>query len=1557
MTFMGVTCARPSSDNPVTSTELGLVCPSGSDHNWGEMFRLVMDPGAGERVARFVGDRLRVTVRTEPGAPLPEGWRVLLRTNLGRGKTLRQEIIHSYPAKPPLAGAAWHDLPLFPQDREWQREITLTEPGFFQAKAYAVDPRSRQHWAEGPDLGVSIHPDSCRTGNIIYCAFARMFGQSKAAASTQEPEREDLLKELDAQHFTVIPPSGKLRDLVRQLPHIFGALKCRILQLLPVTPTPTVYARFGRYGSPYAVQDLTAVDPALVEFDRRTTGLDQFHELTHEAHRWGGRVFLDIPINHTGWGARLQERHPEWYLRNERGEFVSPGAWGVTWEDLVELNHGYPELWEDLAAVFLTWCRRGVDGFRCDAGYKIPVPAWRYITARVQDEFPETVFLLEGLGGSWEATEALLTDGGMQWAYSELFQNYTGGEVARYLDYSLRQSGRVGLYVHYSETHDNDRLAAKGRAWSLLRNRLCGLTSVSGGFGFTCGVEWLAPEKVNVHAARGLRWGHPNNIVPELARLHELLLEHPCFRDGTTLTRVSRPDSVVHALHRKAAGTADSVLVLVNTDPTREQKIALDPAVLHPFALPASGEDLLEQPIPAWRRLAGGEVEFTMPPAAVCCLEIAKAGTTSSPSSDKPTAGQTSPGNKQGHSSYAQARARAAWAVTALCERMPAEEIGRFDWVWLAKWVEQDPVRFLGALAGLGEVGAQTDLRLVLERRAGEHPYPQVVTWRVSDSTRVVSVPPGHWVALLDSGPFRATLTLGESWVRHARSIPVQDGHVACFAPLTGVGDARLELEFYAGGTPRVVAGLRYLDLPGTTEPVSGIAAPAPTPHGAPVTLASAASAHRPGLPAATGDSPWLALLTNGRGGMARLSVDLGRICSKYDCLLGANLDPLVPVDRHIFAKRLRAWVLADGFITPLSGDNLVGFEAGPPAVWHFLANAGDGRAVEIKLTAWMLAERNSVCLRFHRPDFPPALGRELPKECQVSLTVRVDIEDRNFHFETHRNGGTEHHFATHCHPLPQSTAEAGTGALGTSGPVGFVFSPAADRQLRVLCGRGVYHHEAEWCEHISHPIEASRGMVAEGDAYSPGWFEIPLCKEDSATLVVTAEKDEIPGVEGKVLSEAARSVPVCPRVEERGGDDAAPSTDPFEDRLEAAARTFVVRRGKARTVIAGYPWFLDWGRDTLISARGLLAAGLREEVAQLLAVFGRFEDRGTLPNALYGDDASNRDTSDAPLWYGVLAQEWSGGPGHAGLLSSPVGAQGKTIAEVLRSIATHYIRGTLNGIRMDPESGLIWSPSHFTWMDTNHPAGSPREGYPVEIQVLWIRLLRQMEELGLPSPEPGWKALAERAAASLEERFWLERSGWLSDVLQAGPGTPARAAVPTNCFRPNCLFAVSFGLLTGERARRLVTAAQRYLLVPGALRSLAPLPVTPPLPIYARDGRLLNDPEKPYWGRYEGDEDTRRKPAYHNGTAWTWLLPTFCEALARAWDFQPTAVAAGRTYLRGLTRLMEEGCLGHIPEIVDGDAPHQARGCDAQAWSATEALRVWKQLSIRAREISGPPS
>jgi starch synthase (maltosyl-transferring) len=1432
----------------------------------------IMTPAPGERLMRFVGDQVRFTLRGVTG----DG-HGLLRTNLGRGAALRREIIAAHAGGAGHASAPWRDVPMRKSGTDWEIELPLTEVGFFKAKPYLLDAQGWQHWPDGPDAGISVHPNFCRTANTIYCAFTRLFGSTRNAAAAADAQLNFQMSPLDSRGYTVIPPSGKLRDLARQLSHIVQRLGCRILHLLPVQPTPTTYARFGRFGSPYASLDLTAIDPALTEFDQRTTGIDQFCELTYGAHSLGAHVFLDIVINHTGWGSILQESHPEFFVRKADGTFASPGAWGVTWGDLVELEQDDVMLWDIIADALLTWCRRGVDGYRCDAGYKIPVPAWQYIIARVQEEFPETVFLLEGLGGSWEATENLLTEGGMQWAYSELFQNYSGAEVADYLDYALRQSERVGTYVHYSETHDNDRLAKRGRAWSLLRNRLCALTSVSGGFGFTCGVEWLAAEKIKVHDRTGLSWDSPDNIVPELAQLNRLISDHPCFFDGAKLRRLSASDSPVYALFRESADGRDTVLVLVNTGVERANSLKLALADLK-FPIANFKCDLLNQPLP---KISSDdeEISFTLEAGACHCL-----------------AATDTPQGLSGDN-YRRARAQATWALQALAEVAPAEMIDGLDWRQLAGAVEQSPKNFLAAVSMYRNAPAKVSLSNLLLECESQQVFPHVIIWTLLDHRRVTLVPPGHWLLIQDNAPFRAAVRTGDAQMLHVQSIVAGDNHVACFPPRKTAMDAELILERYAAASQRVSSAISFL----SSEPsLEQLANPRPTD---------------------------LILLTNGIGGMARMCVDLGRVNSKYDCVLGANLNPHVPVDRHVFIKRMRVWVNADGFLSPLDFRNLAAFNAGSPTTWKFVADAGDGRTVEIELCAEMLEGQNTVTFQFSRPTAERASGKQLPADADVRLTVRFDIEDRNFHWETKRNGGADYHFSsnTHLFQTPDAKSRSQTG---------FAFTPAADRQLRVFADSGKYHPQPEWCENIPHPVEASRGQTGSGDAYSPGWFELPLSKGSTVTLVATAENDAeiaLTGDGGALKKEAQHP---------------GHSGLPFETQLLCAIKQFVVRRNEGKTVVAGYPWFLDWGRDTFVCARGLLAAGMVEAVRQILLTFAKFEKNGTLPNAIYGDNASNRDTSDAPLWFAIVCDEMT--QIKPGFHSEKVDSTNRTVCEILESIAVNYAKGTLNGIHLDPDSALIWSPSHFTWMDTNHPAGTPREGYPVEIQALWIRLLRQLEKHGKGDGQKKWRELAERATASLEKLFWLDAQGWFADVLLAGPRVIARDAKASDALSSNCLFAVSLGLVAGERAKRCVEAVQKYLVVPGALRSLAPLPVSVPLPVYGNNGQILNNPPDPYWPRYEGDEDTRRKPAYHNGTAWTWTFPNFCEALARAWDFTPDAVATAKAYLGSVEKLMSEGCLGQLPEVLDGDAPHTQRGCDAQAWGATEALRVWRLLNQR---------
>lgn len=1453
---------------------------------------LVMDPPTGERVVGYVGDRLRFRLRRADGLPVREGWRGFLRTNLGRAAQRRREIIASRGGERMIAVGSWRDVPMDGVDGGWTVELTLTEVGYFQAKAYAVDRRGWQVWPEGPDFGISVHPDRYRTANTIYCAFPRLLGETKSRLSTADGRLDARLRRLEEEGYAVLPPSGKLRDVTAAVPHIVRELGCRILHLLPVNPTPTTLGRFGRFGSPYAGLDLTAIDSALIEFDRRSTGVEQFKELADTVHAHGARLILDLVINHTGWSSRLQETHPDWFLRNKDGTFKSPGAWGTIWEDLVELDESPRPLWDEFADAFLTWCRRGVDGFRCDAGYQVPMPVWQYAIARVREEFPDALFLLEGLGGAWADTALLLTEGGMQWAYSELFQEFSGSQIAGYLDHAVKQSRRVGTLVHYSETHDNERLAKKGKAWSILRNRLCALTSVSGGFGFTSGVEWLGAEKIKVHGCTGLAWGNSENLIEALSGLNRLLADHPCFFDGARLTRVSPPGADVFALRREAAGTADCVLVLLNTDLERPHSLVLESEKLSGFltsdqnAMGKGTTDLLGSNLPRIQRSLGGLWQITLAPGASHCLSPERL--------PREGAGAV----------YRRQRAQSAWAVQALASVMDPEMIGPFDWRALAALVVGDPTSFLASLEHLDRGRARVDLMAALESAMSVPRYPAVVVWTPGDVRRVTVVPARHWLLVEAPDPFRATLRFGSAVVRHVESIPGQSGFMAAFPPGGAAGTAELELESLGKPVFRGKAALRFV---GSESGSSG-------------------TADHTGSP--------LVLLTNGRGGMARLCVDLGRVTSKYDCLLGANLHSALPVDRHVMVKRVRVWAMANGFLSPLDHETLARFETDPSPRWEFQVPTGDGRTTSIQMTAAMVEGENTTVLRFGRGT--PEIEVE---PVDVWLTVRVDLEDRNFHWETKRNPAAEAHFESQVRVLSEAA--------------GFVFTPAPERTLWVTASVGTFHRAPEWAEAIPHPVEATRGMVGAGDAYSPGWFELPLPAGNDVVLLASCEGN--PRFDA-MASGSMEALPAKPAEQQ--------SDDRFGEALQQAIRAFVVKRGEGKTVIAGYPWFLDWGRDTLICARGLLAAGMVHEVEQILHTFGRFELEGTLPNTIHGEDASNRETSDAPLWYGLVCEEWAAASQRMGTLSArSVGGDpgeflrrrieegGRTLVEVLRSIAVHYLRGTPVGVVMDAESALVWSPAHYTWMDTNHPACTPREGYPIEIQAFWIRLLRQLDRLGVAPEKEGWSELARRAEESLQKYFWMEEHGWWADVLRAGRGVPASAALMDDALRSNGLLAVSLGVVSGERARRSVEAARRHLVVPGGVRSLAPLPVRCPLEIRGAGGDLLNNPREPYSGRYEGDEDTRRKPAYHNGTAWVWKLPVFAEALFRAWEGSPESVAAAKSYLLSLEPLLASGCLGQLPEILDGDAPHQPRGCDAQAWSVTEALRVWRMLSEVLRD------
>ncbi len=1422
----------------------------------------VMTPAPGERLLRYIGDRLVVRLTN---TAIPDGARGFLRTNLTRAALSRADVTTRGQDRlmggSPFAGASWRDIPLDRVAGGFEVSLPLLEVGYFRAKAYYVVPSGAQVWPDGSDVGVSVHPNCLRTANLVYCAFPRAFGSANRAIP---PELAPAVKKLDERDFTVIPPSGKLRDVTAMVPHIMDELGFRALHLLPIGPVPTTHARMGRYGSPYAALDLTGIDPALVEHDARTNAVDQFRELADAVHARDGTMMLDVVLNHTGWGSRLFDSHPEWFHRNADGTFKSPGAWGNTWADLVELDQDHVQLWHRLAESLATWCRRGIDAFRCDAGYMVPLPAWQFVIARVRMDFPDTLFFLEGLGGPWEATESLLTEGGMQWAYSELFQNYSAREVSGYLDHALKQSRRIGSLVNYAETHDNERLAARGAAWSLLRNRLSALAAPSAAYGITAGVEWLETAKIDVHEARPLGFGQSPNLVREIAQLTRLLSEHPCFFDGATIVRVSPDDSSILALERTSADERERCLVLANLDVEKAHTLELSGTLwLH------GGEkvvDLLGAALPAVHWLDADHVEVSLEAGRVVCLSASESG-----------------GNGRG-SVYRKLRAQAAWALSALGVVLPHENVGDAPFAELAAFVSADPKAFLGSLGKLDASRAKSDLLGALKAACEADGYGEVVMWTALDARRITLLPPRHWLLIVDSKRFEIDLEVLDLPHR-VRSTETAIGYVVAVPPLTGrERDVVLHLDRYERDEALVEARIRVLSPRGdlAVDPFD-----------------------------AGGER---VLLTNGRGGMARLSVDLGKIRSKYDCLLGANLHPDVPVDRHILVKRLRAWVNADGFITALDRENAIDVEAGPPAVYRFAAHAGDGRRVRVDLEIGFVPNENTVTIRCCRRTSDTE--DTLPPNRDVRLTLRLDLEDRNFHAETHANPDTETHFVTNTRAL--------------AGRAGFEFRPAQDRSLVAVVDAGAYHDSPEWSLGLFHEEEATRGLPDRGDAWSPGWFDVPLTGGEPARLTVSAEPHD-------VASGAHRpdDVPVS--------SQRAPSIPPrrSEPRLVSAlrhaARAYIVRRGVDKTVIAGYPWFLDWGRDSLIASRGLVAGGFVEEVRSILRTFGRFEENGTLPNYLSGVTAGSRESSDAPLWYALACEEYARVAGDRALAERV--DDRRSILDVLRSIATHYLEGTPNGVRVDPESGLVWSPPHYTWMDTNYPAATPREGYPIELSALFARLTALLDRLGAPASGAPWRDVSERTRDALA-LYNHPHLGFFADTLHASPGVPAKRAVADDHLRPNQLFAVSLGFVTGARARAMVDSVARFLLVPGALRTLAPRKVEVPLPVI-KDGHLLNDPASPYFGHYEGDEDTHRKPAYHNGTAWPWLLPSFCESLVAAYPGDDAARLAARAILGSTARFLTEGTIGQLPEILDGDAPHRQRGCDAQAWSVTETLRV----------------
>jgi len=1404
------------------------------------MGNVIQHPAPGGHSIHFRGDTVTFTLENHTGKK-GQAW---LRSNIGHAHIRHAEIIsHAEQGLPPLA-RDWHDLPMQP-DGETRFTITLPLQGVgrFESKAYFIAKGTdRITWPAGGNSVLKVEPAETCAGNTMYTAFVRQFGDARYSGATA-PQDEHAIQQLDSAGFAVIPHSGKFRDLIQELDFIVGTLRCRIVQLLPIHPTPTTYARMGRFGSPFAVMDLFDVDPALAEFDKQTTPIDQFQELVDEVHRRDARLYLDMPINHTGWASHLQITHPEWFHRNEDESFMSPGAWGVLWEDLSKLDYSNHPLWKYMAEVFLFWCRKGVDGYRCDAGYKVPFEAWEYIIAKVRMEYPDTIFMLEGLGGHKHVTEHLLADAGMNWAYSEIFQNHDQGQVDGYLPESIRVSETKGNLIHFSETHDNLRMAATSPTFARLRTAFCALTSHNGASGFANGVEWYAEEKINVHNAHSLNWGAKHNMVDFIRRIHAIMEIHPSFHAGGTVEIITGAYHNSTAILRQDTSGEHPLLILANLNHEEPGKVTWQTARC-PFGKKTVTNLLTGHPV----RL--GQTTHHLQPGEVLCL-------TDHPDWLKQV--------DQTLETPYQIPAVSA----AQCIRAKALDL----YCHFAAFDQFDPDRFM-----------QDPKQLCNELAGGT---PVVTSWQwPRDTHRTVMLPPNHFLLIKAPGRFIAELHDGNgATLAHENSLEQADGSsFALFAPLPTPGRHRkLTLTMTA---------FEHEDIRHSQSPILQLCE---EHHAKVITTCKAGEIY---------DRDRYAICTNAHGALSQVRIGWAELRSKYDGLLSANLNPNVPVDRHTMFTRCRAWVVCRDYSNELSLHCQKRFTAADNGtiVWDFAVPVGEGQLIPLKVALQMHPDTNAVRISFQRT----AAGNDpehLADHTPVTLILRADIEDRCNHEVTKALYGLEETW-----PQAIKTQKSG-----------FTFHPARDRTLHIQLNGGEFHREQEWHYQTDHPVDRARGIDGESDLFSPGYFKIDLNGNETAELV--AGINEVPTFKKPLLA-------------------ADPNEPSIEEAMHRAMKQFIVKRDEFQTVIAGYPWFLDWGRDTLICLRGIIAAGLLEEAQNILLQFAKFEKGGTIPNMIRGNDDSNRETSDAPLWLFVACDELMKAQKNKKLLKADCG-KGRTVKEVLVSLATGLINGTENGITFDWDSGLIYSPSHYTWMDTNYPAGTPREGYPIEIQAMWHYALNMLAQI---DKAPEWPQFAQKVEQSIAELFVIEGadSTYLADCLAAGPDTRARDADVDDALRSNQLLAITLGAIKDPDLCKSIIDACEQLLIPGAIRSLADRPVKHPAPVY-QSSHLLNDPHNPYWGHYTGAEDTRRKPAYHNGTAWTWPFPSYAEALVMVYgdSARDTALAI----LGSASDVLNHGCLRQSPEVIDGNTPHIQRGCGAQAWGVTELYRVVRKL------------
>lgn len=457
----------------------------------------------------------------------------------------------------------------------------------------------------------------------------------------------------------------------------------------------------------------------------------------------------------------------------------------------------------------------------------------------------------------------------------------------------------------------------------------------------------------------------------------------------------------------------------------------------------------------------------------------------------------------------------------------------------------------------------------------------------------------------------------------------------------------------------------------------------------------------------------------------------------------------------------------------------------------------------------------------------------------------------------------------------------------------------------------GQFHTQGDWYYNFEYPIEAYRGLDCEEDLYCPGEFVFELQPGESAHLIATLDPIDIKQVDTLHQNERTRRSALIKDV---------PANDVGTRLLTQAADAFIVKRkDNLSTIIAGYPWFTDWGRDTMIALPGLTLVTKRfNEARNILAAFAEVCDQGMIPNR-FPDHGETPDYNsvDATLWYVHAIDRYLAYTGDIDFVR-------ETLWPTIKEIITWFNKGTRYNIHVDAD-GLLYAGEpgvQLTWMDAKVDdwVVTPREGKPVEINALWYNALCVAKDLAEKFDDPKLAAeyagFAQKVADQFPNAFWNPQTGCLFDCI--GPHGPDPA------IRPNQVFALSLPhrMLSEEQEKSILTVIQRDLLTPYGLRSLSPL-----------------DPA--YVGNYGGGPHSR-DGSYHQGTVWGWLIGAFVTAWVRVNKNSPAVHHTAQRFLDPLRKHLQDYGLGQISEIFDGDPPHTPRGCYAQAWSVAETLRAY---------------